>query len=79
VFVEASVAGIPSAKAAWLAKLRQALDSCAQLYAFLDHEGGPELQPTTQEARAWSLASDPVSLAATKDIVVSLRTGRRAR
>jgi hypothetical protein len=79
LFVEASGAGRPEAKAAWLAELRQALDSSPQLYAFLDHEGGPDLNPTAPEIESWSLASDPLSLTATKDLIASLQTERRAR
>ena len=79
LFVEASIAGRATAKAAWLASLRQALDSCSQLYAFLYHEGGPDLTPTPAQAKSWSVASDPLSLAAVRDAVASLRAQRRAR
>jgi cellulose synthase/poly-beta-1,6-N-acetylglucosamine synthase-like glycosyltransferase len=79
LFVEASIAGRATAKAAWLASLRQALDSCSQLYAFLYHEGGPGLTPTPAQAKSWSVASDPLSLAAMRGAVASLRAERRAR
>jgi cellulose synthase (UDP-forming) len=79
LFVEASIAGPPTAKAAWLESLRQALNSCSQLYAFLYHEGGPSLTPTAAEAKSWSVASDALSLAAMRGALASLRADRRAR
>jgi cellulose synthase/poly-beta-1,6-N-acetylglucosamine synthase-like glycosyltransferase len=79
IFVEASLGGRATAKVAWLATLRQALDASPQLYAFLYHEGGPALDPTPAEEKNWSVASDPLSLAAMKDALASLRTERRAR
>jgi hypothetical protein len=74
LFVEVSVAGPPTEKAAWLAKLGHALANCGQLYALLYHEGGPALKPTPAQAKSWSEASDPMSLAVWKRIVTTLRT-----
>jgi len=68
-FLEVSVSGPAAKKAAWLAKLGQAVDDSRQVYALLYHEGGPALHPTPAEAKSWSLASDPKSLAAWKRIV----------
>jgi len=74
LFVEVSVAGPPTEKAAWLAELGHALANCGQLYALVYHEGGPALKPTPAQAKSWSEASDPMSLAAWKRIVTTLRT-----
>jgi hypothetical protein len=70
--VEASAAGPPAEKAAWLVSLGRAIDASRQVYALLYHEGGPELTPTPAQVKRWSLASDAQSLAAMKRIV----TGR---
>ncbi len=69
LFVEASAAGPPAEKAAWLVKLGNAIDASHQVYAFLYHEGGPDLTPTAAQVKSWSLASDAQSLAAMKRIV----------
>lgn len=74
LFVEVSVSGPADEKAAWLARLGQAVDDCPQVYALLYHEGGPVLKPTPAQAMSWSEASDPKSLAAWKRIVTTLHT-----
>jgi cellulose synthase/poly-beta-1,6-N-acetylglucosamine synthase-like glycosyltransferase len=72
IIVEASVDGSPARKAAWLTRLGQAIHNISQVYALLYHEGGPDLQPTSAEIKAWSLASDPDSLAVMQRIAASL-------
>lgn len=72
IFVEVSVSGRASAKAAWLAKLGRAVDDSTQVYALLYHEGGPDLKPTPAQAKSWSITSDPRSLAAWRRIVASM-------
>jgi hypothetical protein len=79
IFLEVSASGPAAQKAAWLARLGQAVDSNPQVYALLYHQGGPGLKPTQAQARSWSLASDPQSLAAWKHIVDSLHTAGRLR
>ena len=69
LFIEVSVSGRAAAKAAWLARLGRAVDASRQVYALLYHEGGPALDPTPAQAKSWSLASGPRSLAAWKRIV----------
>jgi cellulose synthase/poly-beta-1,6-N-acetylglucosamine synthase-like glycosyltransferase len=69
LFVEASAAGPPAQKAAWLVSLGRAIDASRQVYALLYHEGGPELTPTPAQVKTWSLASDAQSLDAMKRIV----------
>ena len=75
--VEVSASGPAAEKAAWLARLGQAVDRSPQVYAVLYHEGGPALKPTPAQAKSWSFASDPKSLAAWKRVVAGLHTGRR--
>ena len=72
VFVEIAAAGPPAMKAAWLAKLGQAVQASPQVYAVVYHEGGPLLKPTPAQLRAWSETSDPASFAAWKRIVSTL-------
>ncbi len=72
IFIDASADGPAAQKAAWLTKLGQAVMDIPQVYALLYHEGGPGLHPTSEQIENWSLASDPVSLAAMRDIVASL-------
>jgi cellulose synthase (UDP-forming) len=72
IFVEASVNGPATQKAAWLTKLGQAVDDIPQAYALLYHEGGPGLNSNSTQIESWSLASDPDSLAAMQGIVASL-------
>jgi hypothetical protein len=72
LFIEASVNGPAAQKAAWLAKLGQAVNDCPHVYALLYHEGGPGLQLSSAQIESWSLASDPASLAAMQRVVVSL-------
>jgi hypothetical protein len=72
IFVEASVNGPATQKAAWLTTLGQAVDDIPQVYALLYHEGGPELNSNSTQIESWSLASDPDSLAAMQGIVASL-------
>jgi cellulose synthase (UDP-forming) len=79
IFVDASVSGPAYAKTAWLNRLSSALDATPQLYAFLYHEGGPNLTVTPAEMTAWSLASDPLSLDAMRHMVADLRSLRRYR
>jgi hypothetical protein len=74
IFVEASAAGSPAEKASWLASLQQAVDSNSHVYAVLYHEGGPGLVPTSAQEKLWSIASDPESLAAMKQLIASLRS-----
>lgn len=78
-FVEASVPGPAPAKVAWLIRLNAALDATHQLYAFLYHEGGPNLTVTAAEIKTWSLASDPLSLNAVRHLVAGLLRERRYR
>lgn len=73
-FVEASAAGPATEKARWLLKLGQAVEDVPQVYALLYHEGGPGLAPNSTQIKAWSLASDPDSLAAMQAIVGDLGT-----
>jgi cellulose synthase/poly-beta-1,6-N-acetylglucosamine synthase-like glycosyltransferase len=77
IFVEVSVAGPAAQKAAWLARLGQAVDGSPQVYGLLYHQGGPGLKPTPAQAKSWSLASDPQSLAAWKHIVDNLHPAGR--
>jgi cellulose synthase/poly-beta-1,6-N-acetylglucosamine synthase-like glycosyltransferase len=77
LFVEVSVSGPGSEKAAWLARLGSAVDDSPQAYALLYHEGGPGLKPTPAQAKSWSEASDPMSLAAWKRVATSLHTTGR--
>jgi cellulose synthase (UDP-forming) len=75
IIVEVSSAGPAAEKAAWLAKLGQAVDDCPQVYALVYHEGGPVLKPTAAQLKSWSEASDPASLAAWRLIVIGLHAG----
>ena len=77
IIVEVSASGPAAAKAAWLAKLGRAVDNCPQVYAVVYHEGGPVLNPTAAQLKSWSLASDPESLAAWRQIVTGLHAGGR--
>jgi cellulose synthase (UDP-forming) len=77
LFIEASAAGQASEKAAWLARLGQAVADCPQVHGLLYHEGGPVLKLTAAQAKSWSLASDPMSLAAWKRIVTRPHQGGR--
>jgi hypothetical protein len=72
LFLEVSVSGPAAEKAAWLAELGRAVDECPQVYALLYHEGGPTLKLTLAQAKSWSEASDPESLAAWEHIVTTL-------
>jgi len=76
IFVEASVSGPPAQKAAWLARLGQAVDHSRQVYALLYHQGGPNLRLTAAGAESWSVTSDPWSLAVWRGIVAGLATVR---
>jgi cellulose synthase/poly-beta-1,6-N-acetylglucosamine synthase-like glycosyltransferase len=73
IFVEVAADGPAAEKVAWLARLRTALADCPQVYALLYHEGGPLLNGTPAQLKAWSEASDPQSLAAWRQIVTTLR------
>lgn len=73
IIVEASADGPAAEKAAWLAQLGRALHAFPQIYALLYHEGGPDLRLTSTEVRAWSLESDPASLAAMRTIAADLK------
>lgn len=79
LFIEVSVSGTAAEKTAWLRRLERAVDACPQVYALLYHQGGPALNPTPAQARSWSLASDPESLATWKDIVNKLHGAGVAR
>jgi hypothetical protein len=72
IIVEASVNGPATKKAAWLAKLGQAVNLIPQVYALLYHEGGPGLAVSSAQIESWSLASDPASLAVMRRIVANL-------
>ncbi len=72
IFVEASAEGPAAQKAAWLTKLGQAINDVPHIYALLYHEGGPSLNLTKAQIATWSLASDPDSLAAMRQIVANL-------
>jgi hypothetical protein len=74
-FVEVSSAGPAAKKAAWLAMLGRAVQDSSQVYALLYHEGGPLLKPTPAQAKPWSVASDPGSLAAWRLIITRLQAG----
>jgi cellulose synthase/poly-beta-1,6-N-acetylglucosamine synthase-like glycosyltransferase len=74
VFVEATAAGAPARKAAWLRSLGRAVGLSPNVYAVLYHEGGPSLTPTAAEAKRWSAASDDQSLRAMEHLVKDLRS-----
>ncbi len=76
IFIDASIAGPATQKAAWLTKLGQAVMDIPQVYALLYHEGGPDLNPTSAQIESWSLTSDPDSLAAMQGIVAELHIKR---
>ena len=71
ILVEASVNGPAEQKAVWLTKLGHAVNDIPQVYALLYHEGGPGLNMTRAQIEDWSLASDPMSLAAMRNIIGS--------
>jgi hypothetical protein len=73
ILVEASVNGPAEQKAVWLTKLGHAVNDIPQVYALLYHEGGPGLNMTRAQIEDWSLASDPISLAAMRNIIDSWR------
>lgn len=77
LFIEASASGPLHEKAAWLDRLGRAVANLPTAYAVLYHEGGPGLTPTSAEAKTWSLASDPASLATMQRILAEVRTERR--
>jgi cellulose synthase/poly-beta-1,6-N-acetylglucosamine synthase-like glycosyltransferase len=78
LIVEASVDGPAAQKAAWLAKLGQAVTTNSQVYTLLYHEGGPELNATRAQIKSWSFTSDTASLNAMRSIVASLRKEAQA-
>jgi hypothetical protein len=78
IFIEASVSGPSVQKAAWLAKLEQAVAANPQVYALLYHEGGPDLNANAADIASWSLASDPDSLAAMRKLVLDFQQKKEA-
>ena len=79
LFVEASAAGPPAEKAAWLSRLELAVDGSPQVHVLLYHEGGPGLAPSSDDAKNWSLASDAQSRAAMEHLITGLRASTRTR
>ena len=74
IIVEGSTAGSAQQKAAWTAQLGQAVDDTPQVYALLYHEGGPALNASAAQIKSWSLASDPDSLTAMRQVVSNLHS-----
>lgn len=79
IIVEASTSGPAAQKAAWLESLGQAVDDTPQVYALLYHEGGPALTASSAIIHSWSLASDPASVAAMRQVVSQLASQAVAR
>jgi hypothetical protein len=77
LFIETSTAGPPRAKAAWTERLGRAVASSRRVYALLYHEGAPGLHATASEARRWSVASDPLSLATMRHVVATVTSTER--
>jgi hypothetical protein len=75
LFVEASAAGPPAEKAAWLTRLGDAVKSDREVYALLYHEGGPGLNLTPADVKSWSVESDPASLAAMRNALAGVGGG----
>ncbi|MHB8628163.1 MAG: glycosyltransferase [Aggregatilineales bacterium] len=69
LFVEISAAGDPANKAAWLQQLGAAIATQPTVRALFYHEGSPDLLPTANQNRMWSLASDVQSLNAVKGML----------
>ncbi|HEX6395438.1 MAG TPA: glycosyltransferase [Acidimicrobiales bacterium] len=74
-FLDVSVNGPSVEKSAWLAGLGRAIRSTPNVYVVLYHEGGPELAPTAQQVKEWSVGSDPSSLMTWRNDLVDLGHG----
>jgi len=67
LLVEVSAAGAPEAKSEWLRTVGAVVAGTPHVQALLYHEGSPDPTATPAEQAAYSLASDPASLAAARD------------
>jgi cellulose synthase/poly-beta-1,6-N-acetylglucosamine synthase-like glycosyltransferase/putative flippase GtrA len=72
IMLEVSADGPPKAKARWLAEVGQAVMHTSGIFALIYHEGTPAIVETAAGDHAWSLASDPLALAAIATIVQHL-------
>jgi cellulose synthase/poly-beta-1,6-N-acetylglucosamine synthase-like glycosyltransferase len=79
LFIEVSASGPAAEKSAWFRRLGQAVAQTPQVYTLLYLQGGPQSNPSPAQQRSWSVASDPRSLAAWKDVVSGLHGGGAAR
>ena len=79
IIVEASMDGPVQQKVVWTTELSQAVDDTPQVYALLYHEGSPGLNASAAQIKSWSLASDPLTLAAMNQLVSNLHLQAVAR
>src|SRR5262249_7783520 len=64
LFVEASAAGEPEEKAAWLRRVAASAKAFLSVYALFYHDGSPDLHATGADNIRWSFDSDGLSLRA---------------
>jgi hypothetical protein len=67
LLVEISAAGAPELKSAWLRAVGAAVAATPHVQALLYHEGSSDPSATLADHAAYSLASDPSTLAAARD------------
>lgn len=73
LLLEVSASGPPEMKASWLRKVVDAAAHTPELHALLYHEGSPSPYARLTDHAAWSLLSDPESLAAMREAVNLMR------
>jgi cellulose synthase/poly-beta-1,6-N-acetylglucosamine synthase-like glycosyltransferase len=74
IIVEVSAAGDKNQKALWLSKVGNAINSLADVYALIYHEGSPALNPKPSENIQWSMLSDKNTQQTLQHIFTNLQT-----
>lgn len=75
LLVDVSVAGPPEQRAAWLDRLGAAVAARRDVAGVVYQETGPELDPTSQLARRWSLSADPLTTEAAGRLLRTIAGG----
>jgi cellulose synthase (UDP-forming) len=76
IIVEVSAAGNTNQKALWLEKVGTAVNSSANVYSLIYHEGSPALNPKPSDNTQWSMLSDKKSQQVLENIFTHLQAHR---
>ena len=79
LMLDVALDGSPARKAAWLVKLRRDVDASRDILDVSYHQGGPELNPSSPQARLWLVTADEATTSGFASLFATTRKAATAR